>query len=72
MYAILSTKKHKSFAAVSRYAQHTFREQPTPNANPDIQARKEDAPVGSWRLIYKHIQRIAPLLVSSQSDRSLW
>lgn len=35
MYAILRTKKHKSFAAVSRSAQHTFREQPTPNANPD-------------------------------------
>lgn len=35
MYAILRTKKHKSLAAVSRSAQHKFREQPTPNANPD-------------------------------------
>lgn len=34
MYAILRTKKLKSIAAVSRSAQHTFREQPTPNANP--------------------------------------
>ncbi len=33
-YAILRTKKLKSFGAVARSARHTFREQPTPNANP--------------------------------------
>ena len=33
-YAILRTRKVKSFGAVARSARHTFREQPTPNANP--------------------------------------
>ena len=35
-YAILRTKKLKSFGAVARSARHTFREQPTPNANPEL------------------------------------
>lgn len=35
MYAILRVVKHKSIAAVARSARHTFREQPTPNANSD-------------------------------------
>lgn len=33
-YAILRAKKLKSLGAVARSARHTFREQPTPNANP--------------------------------------
>ena len=33
-YAILRTKKLKSFGAVARSARHTFREQVTPNADP--------------------------------------
>ncbi|WP_448110345.1 MobV family relaxase [Pseudomonas lini] len=33
-YAILRTKKLKSFGAVARSAGHTFREQPTPNSDP--------------------------------------
>lgn len=33
MYSILRSQKHKSFAGVARSARHTFREQPTPNAN---------------------------------------
>lgn len=33
-YAILRTKKLKSISAVARSARHTFREQPTPNADP--------------------------------------
>ena len=33
-YAILRTKKLKSIGAVARSARHTFREQPTPNADP--------------------------------------
>lgn len=33
-YAILRVKKLKSFGAVARSARHTFREQPTPNADP--------------------------------------
>lgn len=33
-YAILRTKKLKSLSAVTRSARHTFREQPTPNADP--------------------------------------
>ena len=35
-YAILRTKKLKSFGAVARSARHTFREQPTPNADPEL------------------------------------
>lgn len=35
-YAILRTKKLKSFGAAARSARHTFREQPTPNANPEL------------------------------------
>ena len=35
-YAILRAKKLKSLAAVSRSGMHTFRERPTPNANPDM------------------------------------
>lgn len=34
VYSILRTKKHKSLAAVARSARHTFRQQPTPNADP--------------------------------------
>lgn len=34
MYSILRAKKHKSLAAVARSARHTFRQQPTPNADP--------------------------------------
>ncbi len=34
-YAILRAKKLKSFGAVARSARHTFREQPTPNADPE-------------------------------------
>ncbi|TBV11348.1 MobV family relaxase [Stutzerimonas kirkiae] len=33
MYSIIRAKKHKSLAAVARSARHTFREQPTPNAD---------------------------------------
>lgn len=33
MYAILRAHKHNSLAGVARSARHTFREQPTPNAN---------------------------------------
>ncbi|MBD8123850.1 plasmid recombination protein [Pseudomonas lutea] len=36
MYSIIRTKKLKSFGAISRSGRHTFREQLTPNANPDI------------------------------------
>lgn len=35
-YAILRTKKLKSFGAVARSALHTFREQLTPNADPEL------------------------------------
>jgi hypothetical protein len=34
MYSIIRAKKHKSLAAIARSARHTFREQPTPNADP--------------------------------------
>ncbi|AWY43771.1 hypothetical protein DKY63_29175 [Pseudomonas putida] len=33
-FAILRARKVKSFGALARSARHTFREQPTPNANP--------------------------------------
>lgn len=38
-YAILRTKKLKSMGAVARSARHTFREQPTPNADPGATGR---------------------------------
>nr|WP_314529223.1 MobV family relaxase [uncultured Pseudomonas sp.] len=38
-YAILRSKKLKSFASVARSARHTFREQLTPNANPEQLSR---------------------------------
>lgn len=36
MYSIIRTKKLKSFGAIARSARHTFREQPTPNADPKM------------------------------------
>lgn len=39
MYSIIRTKKLKSFGAISRSSRHTFREQPTPNANPQMSQR---------------------------------
>lgn len=36
MYSIIRAKKIKNLAAVVRSAQHTFREQPTPNANASL------------------------------------
>ena len=38
-YAIIRAKKLKSMGAVSRSAQHTFRMQPTPNADPALTGR---------------------------------
>ena len=38
MYAILRTKKIKSLGALLRSAKHTFREQPTPNADQSLQS----------------------------------
>lgn len=38
-YAILRAKKLKSLGAVARSARHTFREQPTPNADPLLRDR---------------------------------
>ena len=38
-YAILRTKKLKSVGALARSARHSFREQPTPNADPGATAR---------------------------------
>ena len=42
-YAILRTKKLKSFGAAARSARHTFREQPTPNANPELSGLNKGA-----------------------------
>jgi hypothetical protein len=39
MYSIIRTKKLKSFGAIARSSRHTFREQPTPNANPQKSQR---------------------------------
>ncbi|WMI99760.1 MobV family relaxase [Pseudomonas chlororaphis subsp. aurantiaca] len=39
MYSIIRTKKLKSFGAIARSARHTFREQPTPNADPGMSNR---------------------------------
>lgn len=36
MYSILRARKLKNFGAVARSARHTFREQPTPNADPAL------------------------------------
>lgn len=36
MYAIIRTQKHKSMAAIARSGRHTFRQQTTLNADPDI------------------------------------
>ena len=38
-YAIIRAKKLKTMGAVSRSAQHTFRMQPTPNADPPLTGR---------------------------------
>ena len=38
-YAIIRAKKLKTMGAVSRSAQHTFRMQPTPNADPALTGR---------------------------------
>ncbi|MFV0927062.1 MobV family relaxase [Pseudomonas palmensis] len=51
-YAILRTKKLKSFGAAARSARHTFREQPTPNANPAESGRnRTDGAIGAVRLL---------------------
>lgn len=51
-YAIIRAKKLKTMGAVSRSAQHTFRMQPTPNANPALTGRNRTVGVkGSEQIL---------------------
>lgn len=58
-YAILRAKKLKSFGAVARSARHTFREQPTPNADP---VRRSDNRTVGVRGAYQVLTAIKDLL----------
>lgn len=59
-YAILRTKKIKSFGALARSARHTFREQPTPNADPVHRSRNRTVGVKGASLLLEAIKGQLP------------
>lgn len=59
-YAILRTKKLKSMGAVARSARHTFREQPTPNADPELAGRNRHVGAKGSEQVLSALQRALP------------
>lgn len=59
-YAILRTKKLKSFGAVARSARHTFREQPTPNADPVRRSHNRTVGVRGTHQVLNAIKGLLP------------
>ena len=58
-FAILRAKKLKSFGAVARSARHTFREQPTPNADPNQLGRNRTVGAsGAQHILQKLRERL--------------
>ncbi|VVO30860.1 MobV family relaxase [Pseudomonas fluorescens] len=59
-YAILRTKKIKCLSAVTRSARHTFREQPTPNADPARFGRNRTVGAGSTEQLIESLRARLP------------
>lgn len=59
-FSILRTKKLKSFGAVARSARHTFREQPTPNADPNPLRRNRTVGASGTRHILQKLRESLP------------
>ena len=59
-YAIIRAKKLKTMGAVSRSAQHTFRIQPTPNADPALTGRNRTVGVKGSEQILAALVRTLP------------
>lgn len=59
-YAILRAKKLKSFGALARSARHTFREQPTPNADPSRLANNRTTGAKSTTGVVNELRRALP------------
>ncbi len=59
-FAILRTKKLKSFGSIARSARHTFRDQLTPNANPDHTKRNRTVGAVTPLQVVESIRRQLP------------
>lgn len=59
-YAIIRAKKLKTMGAVSRSAQHTFRMQPTPNADPALTVRNRTVGAKGSEQILAALMRALP------------
>lgn len=59
-YAILRAKKLKSFGAVARSAMHTYRERPTPNADPALTGRNRTVGAKGADQVLAALKRILP------------
>lgn len=59
-YAILRTKKLKSMGAMARSARHTFREQPTPNADPGATSRNKTVGAKGADQVLSALERSLP------------
>lgn len=59
-YAILRTKKLKTMAAVAGSARHTFRDTPTPNADPAMTGRNRTVGAGSTEAVMAALHRTLP------------
>ncbi|WP_137886793.1 MobV family relaxase [Pseudomonas sp. 2FE] len=61
MYSIIRANKHKSLAAISRSARHTFREQPTPNADPAQQSQNRVVGAASCQQLIRALNDRLPV-----------
>ena len=59
-YAILRAKKLKSLSAITRSARHTFREQPTPNADPVRLRRNRTVGAGDTKQVLEALKSRLP------------
>lgn len=61
MYAIIRTKKHKSFGAIARSSAHTFREVSTPNALSELNGKNIVKGADSSKSVLAKLKSILPL-----------
>lgn len=60
IFAINRAKKLKSMGAVVRSGKHTFREQPTPNADPAMTGRNRTVGANGAEQVVAALKRILP------------
>lgn len=66
-YSILRTKKLKSYGAVARSARHSFREQPTPNADPGLSKLNKGTGAKTTAKLVEALKKGLPVKFRAQS-----